>query len=36
MWAIGNHIHVSSAEKHLTTFDNGVATTFEQECVMTK
>jgi hypothetical protein len=23
-------------EKHLATFGNGVATTFEQECVMTK
>ncbi len=36
MWAFGNHVHVSSVEKHLATFGNGVATTFEQECVMTK
>jgi hypothetical protein len=36
MWAFGNHIHVSSVKKHLTTFDNGVVATFEQECVMTK
>jgi hypothetical protein len=35
MWAFGNHIHVSSAEEHLTTFDNGVPKTFEQECVLT-
>jgi hypothetical protein len=29
MWALGNHIHVSSAEEHSTTCDSGVATTFE-------
>ncbi len=34
MWTFGNHIHVSSVKKHLTTFDNGVVATFEQECVM--
>lgn len=36
MWTFGNYIHVSSVKKHLTTFDNGVVATFEQECVMTK
>jgi len=33
MCAFGNHIHVSSVEKHLTICDNGVATIFEQICV---
>ncbi len=33
MYVFGNHIHVSSVEKHLTTCDNGVATTFEQICI---
>jgi len=32
-WAFGNCIHVSSVKEHLTTCDNGVITTFEQECV---
>jgi hypothetical protein len=31
---LGNHICVLSAEKHLTTSDCGVATTFEQECIL--
>jgi hypothetical protein len=34
MYAFGNHIHVASAKEHLTTFGNGVATTFEQACVL--
>jgi hypothetical protein len=34
MYAFGNCIHVSSAEKHLTTCDNGVATTFDQICIL--
>ncbi len=29
MYAFGNHIRVSSAEKHLATCDSGVAITFE-------
>jgi hypothetical protein len=29
MFAFGNHIHVSIAKKHLTTFDRGVATIFQ-------
>ncbi len=33
MWKFGSHIHVSSIKEHLTTCDNGVITTFEQECV---
>jgi hypothetical protein len=33
MWVFGNHIHVSSAKKHLRTCDNGVVITFEQKCV---
>jgi len=33
MYAFDNHIHVPSAKKHLTTCDNGVATTFEQVCI---
>ncbi len=33
MWAFGNHIRVSSAKEHLTTWNNGVAANFEQECV---
>jgi hypothetical protein len=32
MFVFGNHICVSNVEKHLTTFDSGVATTFEWEC----
>jgi hypothetical protein len=34
MWAFGNHIHVSSAKKHLTTHDSGVVVIFEQKCVL--
>jgi hypothetical protein len=34
MYAFGNHIHVASAKKHLTTCDNGVIATFEQDCVL--
>jgi hypothetical protein len=34
MWAFGNHNHVSSAEVHSTTRDNGtIVAIFEQECV---
>jgi hypothetical protein len=33
MYAFGNHLSVSSGEKHLTTRDNGIASMFEQECV---
>jgi hypothetical protein len=29
MWALGNHLHVSSVEEHLTTCDNGVTSIFE-------
>jgi hypothetical protein len=32
MFVFGNHICASSVEDHLTTFDSGVATTFEWEC----
>ncbi len=32
MFAFGNHIRVSNVEEHLTTFDSGVAATFEWEC----
>ncbi len=32
MHAFGNHIHIASVKEHLTTFNNGVAITFEQEC----
>jgi len=34
MWTLGNHLHVSSVEEHLTTCDNGVTSIFEQECVL--
>jgi hypothetical protein len=34
MYAFGNHIHVASVEKHLTTRDNGVVATFEQANVL--
>ncbi len=34
MYVYGNHIFVLSVEKHLTTSDYGVATTFEQECIL--
>jgi len=34
MYAYKNHIHVASAEEHLTTCDNGIATTFGQRCVL--
>ncbi len=34
MWAFGYHIHVSSVGKHLTTCGNGMATNFEEECVL--
>jgi hypothetical protein len=34
MWPFENHNCVSSVEEHLTTSDSGVATTFEQECVL--
>jgi ATP-dependent phosphoenolpyruvate carboxykinase len=33
MYAFGNHIHVASVEKGLTTYDNGVSATFEQTFV---
>ncbi len=33
MYAFGNHIHVVSVKKHLTTYDSGVVATFEQACV---
>jgi hypothetical protein len=33
MYAFKNHIHVCSAEKHLTTNDNCVVDIFEQECI---
>jgi hypothetical protein len=33
MYAFGNHIRLSNAEKHLATCDSGVATTFEQVCI---
>jgi hypothetical protein len=33
MYAFWNHIHVTSVEEHLTTYDNGVAATFEQTSV---
>ncbi len=33
MYVFGNHIRVLSVEKHLTTFDNGVAAPFEKECI---
>jgi hypothetical protein len=34
MYAYKNHIHVASVEKHLTTCDSGIATTFKQTCVL--
>jgi hypothetical protein len=34
MYAFGNHLHVLNGEKHLTTRDSGIATMFEQECVL--
>jgi len=33
LWVFGNHIRVSSVEKHLTTHDTGVTTIFEHECM---
>jgi hypothetical protein len=32
MFAFGNRFHVSNVEEHLTTFDSGMAATFEHEC----
>lgn len=34
MQNFGNHFKVASAKKHLITNDNGVATIFQQECVL--
>lgn len=34
MYAFSYCVHVSNVEKHLTTCDNGVATTFEQICIL--
>jgi hypothetical protein len=34
MYVFGNHLRVSSGEKHFTTRDNGIVATFEQECVL--
>ncbi len=34
MYAYDNHICVASAKEHLTTCDSGIATTFEQTCVL--
>lgn len=33
MYVFRNHLRVSSGEEHLTTSDNGIVVTFEQECV---
>jgi hypothetical protein len=33
-YAFGNHIHVVSAEEHLTISDSGATTTFEHVCVL--
>jgi len=33
MYVFRNHLHVSSGEEHLTTSDNGIAISFEQEGV---
>jgi len=32
MHVFDNHIHIISVEEHLTTFNNGVAIIFEQQC----
>ncbi len=32
MYALRNHLQVTSAKQHLSTQDSRVATTFEQEC----
>jgi hypothetical protein len=32
MYAFGNHLRMASIEFHLSTYDFGVAITFEQEC----
>ncbi len=34
MYAFGNHLRVSSSEKHLTTWDSGIVATFEQESIL--
>jgi hypothetical protein len=34
MYVFRNHLRVSNEEEHLTTNDNGIAVTFEQECVL--
>ncbi len=34
MYVFGNHLRLSSGEKHFTTRDNGIVATFEQECVL--
>jgi hypothetical protein len=34
MFVFGNHIRVSNAEEHLTSFDSGVAAIFEWECIL--
>jgi hypothetical protein len=34
MYTFGNHLRVSSGEKHFTTKNNGIAFMFEQECVL--
>jgi hypothetical protein len=33
IYALGNHIKVSSVEEHLKTLDSGVVATFEHECI---
>lgn len=33
MYAYGNHIQVTNVKEHLTTYDSGIAVTFEQTCV---
>jgi len=33
-YAYENHIHLASVEKHLTTCDSGITTTFEETCVL--
>jgi len=33
MYVFGNHLHVSSGEKHFTTRNNGIVIMFKQECV---
>jgi hypothetical protein len=33
MYTFGNHIWVFNVEKHLTTFDIAIITTFDQKCI---